>query len=187
MPKRYLSRRAELELEEMLSQLQSKQLQPEQHAERAAEEGVPQQRGLGAWNRLVEQRIQDAMAQGMFDNLHGMGQPLNLNDDAYVPAELRMAFRMLRSNGLAPLWIEINKEIRADIQRLYRFREHVHGRWERLNQIEYRHLRQEYETRIKEINSKILSYNIQAPSVQVHLDMLILDDELDKFDTPPQA
>src|SRR3712207_694600 len=138
---------------------------------------MPHQRGMAAWNGLVEQRILDGMAKGMFDNLQGMGQPLNLDDDAFVPQELKMAFRMLRSSGLAPLWVEMNKEIREDIARLERFRAQVHGRWEDINAIRRQHLRQQYEARIAEINSKILRYNILAPSAQVHITVLIVEEE----------
>lgn len=185
MPRRYLSRRAELELEASLAREEREQAQATSQSSAAAEEDRPQpQHGMNAWNRLVDQRIQDAMAQGLFDNLRGMGQPLNLNDDAFVPQELKMAFRMLRSNGLAPLWIEMNKEIRADIERLQRLLAHVHSRWDCLNTLQREHLRQEYEARIKDINSKVLSYNIMAPSIQVHLHFLIVEDELAKFDNP---
>ncbi len=187
MPRRYLSRRAELELEARLARDERERAQEaaEARSSTTSDEDAPQpQHGMSAWSRLIEQRIQDAMAQGLFDNLRGMGQPLNLDDDAFVPQELKMAFRMLRSNGLAPLWIEMNKEIRADIERLQRFLAHVHSRWDCINAVQREHLRHEYQARIKDINSKILSYNIMAPSAQVHLGLLIVEDELAKFDNP---
>ncbi len=185
MPRRYLSRRAELELEMQLARDKRERTQEAAQSSTASQEDAAQtQRAMSTWNRLVEQRIQDAMAQGLFDNLRGMGQPLNLDDDAFVPQELKMAFRMLRSNGLAPLWIEMNKEIRADIERLQRFLVHVHSDWDCINAIQREHLRHEYEARIKDINNKILSYNIMAPSAHVHLRLLIVQDELARFDNP---
>lgn len=185
MPRRYLSHRAELEVEERLTRDKRERMQgAAQSPPDSEEEACEAQSRINAWNGLVEQRIQDAMAKGLFDNLRGMGQPLNLNDDAFVPQELKMAFRMLRSTGLAPLWIEMNKEIRADIERLQRFLAQVHNHWEQINAIRREHLRHEYEARIKEINSKILSYNILAPSSQVHLSLLLIEDELARFDHP---
>lgn len=142
----------------------------------------PAQRTAGDWRNLVEQRIQDGIERGLFDNLPGAGKPLNLDDDAFVPEEMRMAFRLLRSNGLAPLWVELNKEIRDDLARLERFRMQVRERAPRTNTIQIEHLRNEYAGRVHEINGKILNYNILAPSSQVHLGTLILEDELTKFD-----
>jgi hypothetical protein len=182
MPRRHLDRYAEARLEAMLRQQEQ---EAREQAEQQAQQ--PQQRGMAMWNGLVEQRILDAMAKGMFDNLQGTGQPLNLDDDAFVPLELRMAFRMLRSTGLAPLWVQMNKEIRDDIARMEHFRSYVHGRWERISVIERDHLRQQYIDRINDINGKIINYNIMAPSSQVHMAILIMDEELIKFDHPPSG
>ncbi len=144
--------------------------------------GGPAQHTAAAWRNLVEQRIQDGIERGLFDNLEGTGKPLNLEEDAFVPEDMRMAFRLLRSNGLAPLWVELNKEIRNDIERLTRFRAYVHANVNEINAIKLDHHRKEYVERIEEINAKILNYNILAPSPQVHFAHLILDDELAKFD-----
>ncbi len=192
MPRRYLDRRAEAEIEAMLEAEQ--QAAAESEADRPAEQ--PQRigaakraggrRAAGDWQGLVEQRIQEGMEQGLFDNLRGAGQPLNLDEDRFVPDDMKMAFRMLRSSGLAPLWVDMNKEIREDIARMHRFRAHVHGQWTRISAIEREHRRSEYVQRVKEINSKILSYNIIAPSSSVHIGLLLLDEELGKFDRPDQ-
>lgn len=183
MPRRHLDRYDEARLEAMLR----KQQQEQQAEEQVQDEQQIEQRGMQAWNGLVEQRILDGMAKGMFDNLQGAGKPLNLEDDAFVPLELKMAFRMLRSTGLAPLWVEMNKEIREDLARMHGFRSYAHSRWERTNPIERGHLRQQYCDRINEINGKIINYNILAPSSHVHMALLIVEEELAKFDDLPQA
>ena len=51
---------------------------------------------------LAEKRIEDAVAQGEFDNLPGAGRPLELDDDPLVPEEMRMAHRILK-NADVPL------------------------------------------------------------------------------------
>lgn len=177
MARRHLDRYDEARLEAALRKQQ-------QQAEEHDGEQLSKQHGVVGWNGLVEQRILDGMAKGMFDNLPGMGQPLNLDDDAFVPVELKMAFRMLRSTGLAPLWVQVNKEIRDDIARMEQFRAHVHSRWARLDQIEREHLRRQYADRITEINKKITDYNILAPSSQVHMALLVPHEELATFDQP---
>ena len=194
MPRRYLDRRAEAEIEAMLERERLAQAKADADAAQLAQERRAGQgkraggmrRGPGDWQGLVEQRILDGMEQGLFDNLRGEGKPLNLDEDRFVPDEMKLAFRLLHSSGVAPLWVELNKEIRDDIARMERFRATVHRSWERISAIERDHRRREYLQRIREINSKILSYNIIAPSSQVHFGLLIADDELARFDNPVQ-
>lgn len=154
-------------------------------ADHKAEETTktPANTNLAAWQGLIEQRIQDGLSQGVFDNLPGMGKPLNLWDDAFVPEEMRMGFRLLRSNGLAPLWVEVNREIQEDIARMHRVRDHARERWHRITAIERSNLRQEYARRVQQINDKILKHNILAPSSYVHMALLLAHEELAAFDT----
>lgn len=179
MSRRYLDRYDEARLEALLR----RQRQEEQAAQQQEEQQL-QQHGMAAWNGLVEQRILDGISKGMFDDLAGTGQPLNLEDDAFVPLEMRMAFRMLRSTGLAPLWVQMNKEIRDDLDRLHQFRAYVHRHWNPANSVQHEHMRQQYIDRINDINGKIVNYNILAPSSQVHMATLIIEEELMTFDHP---
>ncbi|WP_312997375.1 DUF1992 domain-containing protein [Leclercia sp.] len=58
----------------------------------------------------AERHILDAQRQGEFDNLPGSGQPLMLDDDSHVPAELRAGYRMLKNAGCLPPELEQRKE-----------------------------------------------------------------------------
>ena len=60
---------------------------------------------------LAEERIQAAMRRGEFDNLPGAGKPLRLDDDPLVPAEVRVANRILKNAGLVPVELEQRREI----------------------------------------------------------------------------
>jgi hypothetical protein len=51
---------------------------------------------------IAEERIQEAMRRGAFDNLPGAGKPLELDDDLLVPPELRIANRILKNAGCVP-------------------------------------------------------------------------------------
>jgi hypothetical protein len=55
---------------------------------------------------IGERRIAEAVSQGEFDRLPGAGRPLELEDDALVPEELRMAYRILRNAGFVPREVE---------------------------------------------------------------------------------
>ncbi|MCQ6281125.1 DnaJ family domain-containing protein [Bacillus sp. EB600] len=48
---------------------------------------------------LAEEKIKQAYKDGEFDNLPGMGKPLNFEDMSGVPEELRMAYRIMKNAG----------------------------------------------------------------------------------------
>jgi hypothetical protein len=51
---------------------------------------------------LAEKKIAEAIERGELDALPGAGRPLDLEDDALVPEELRMAYRILKNAGFVP-------------------------------------------------------------------------------------
>lgn len=51
---------------------------------------------------IAERKIAEAMERGDFDDLPGAGRPLDLSDDALIPEDLRMAYRILKNAGLVP-------------------------------------------------------------------------------------
>ena len=55
---------------------------------------------------LAEKAIQDAIARGELDALPGSGRPLQLDDDALIPEELRLAYRILKNAGCVPAEVE---------------------------------------------------------------------------------
>ncbi|MBI0328113.1 MULTISPECIES: DnaJ family domain-containing protein [Burkholderia] len=61
---------------------------------------------------LVEQRIAAAAARGEFDDLPGAGAPMELDDDLLVPAEVRMANRILKNAGFVPPAVEQLRALR---------------------------------------------------------------------------
>ena len=50
-------------------------------------------------DREIERALQDA------DQLPGVGKPLDLRKDENIPDDMRMAFKVLAENDLAPAWI----------------------------------------------------------------------------------
>ena len=62
-------------------------------------------------HRLVEDRIQKAQDEGVFDNLPGKGEPLNLEDDSTVPEDLRLTFKVLKNAHCLPIEMELRKGI----------------------------------------------------------------------------
>ena len=85
----------------------------------APDSSDPAQR-LQRWETWVDRAIRQAQERGDFDNLPGHGKPLVLDDDPYA-GEWRTAFRALKNAGMAPPWIEANREIvavRAELKAL---------------------------------------------------------------------
>ncbi|WP_312416021.1 DUF1992 domain-containing protein [Pseudescherichia sp.] len=64
-------------------------------------------------DQWAERHIRDAQQQGEFDNLPGTGEPLHLDDDAHVPAELRAGYRLLKNAGCLPPELAQRKEALA--------------------------------------------------------------------------
>ncbi|MDR2140744.1 MAG: DUF1992 domain-containing protein [Deltaproteobacteria bacterium] len=52
---------------------------------------------------VAERKIQEAMAEGQFDNLPGRGQPQNLEDLSGLPEDLRLAYIVLKNSGYTDL------------------------------------------------------------------------------------
>ena len=63
------------------------------------------------FSRIAENRIREALEQGLFENLPGAGQPLNLEEYFNTPEDLRMAFSILKSANCAPAEVELANEI----------------------------------------------------------------------------
>ena len=61
--------------------------------------------------RIAERRIREAMENGEFDNLEGMGKPIAFEDETMIPEDLRMVYRILKNAGCIPPEIELRNEV----------------------------------------------------------------------------
>ena len=69
--------------------------------------------GLMLFDFLAEARIEEAIAQGMLDNLPCAGKPLILADDRLVPEGLRAAYRILMNARCVPPEVDARREVAA--------------------------------------------------------------------------
>ena len=67
---------------------------------------------LRKWETVVDRAIREAEGRGAFDRLPGHGKPLDLAENPYA-GEWAVPFRVLDNAGIAPLWMELNREIVA--------------------------------------------------------------------------
>ena len=66
------------------------------------------------WETVVERLIREGQEAGEFADLPGHGRRLDLTDDS-AAGDMAMAYRILRNAGVAPPWIEADKEVRLDL------------------------------------------------------------------------
>ena len=64
-----------------------------------------------AFERIAEDRIKQAIAEGKFDRLPRAGEPLDLEEYFSTPEDLRMAYSILKNANCAPAEVELLKEI----------------------------------------------------------------------------
>jgi len=66
---------------------------------------------LNIFDRIVEDRIQEAIRNGEFNNLPSEGKPINLDYWASLPEGIRAGYMLLRNAGFVPEEVQLLKEI----------------------------------------------------------------------------
>lgn len=133
-------------------------------------------RYMASFEDLVEERIRKAREKGAFDNLEGFGKPLNLYENPFEPADMRMANKMLKDAGYAPYWVELGKDVDAALEafgeEIEKFKRYVtvvlnggpvssitRRRFEQKKALFY----EEMKGRLEQLNKKIDNYNYHCP------------------------
>ena len=129
------------------------------------------------WERLVDRQIREAMEAGKFDDLPYRGEHLPAADDTYA-GEWALAFHVLKNAGVAPPWIEADKEVRALLAR----RDVLVDRAGRSSIPGRQRDRAELERVVAEANAAIARVNAEAPTDAQHRRPLRLADELARYD-----
>ncbi|HKV40054.1 MAG TPA: DUF1992 domain-containing protein [Blastocatellia bacterium] len=102
------------------------------------------------FDKVVEDKIREAMANGEFDNLAGRGKPLNLDDYFSTPEDLRATYSVLKTAGVLPPEVTVLREIESLKDDLGRT----------TNEHERAGIR-------KSINNKVLGYNLMMEHYRV--------------------
>ncbi len=129
----------------------------------------------------VNKQIEEAMERGEFSDLPGKGKPLKLDANPFLTPQTRMANRLLKENGFAPRWVELEKEIKKEKAQLERVFTNLKARRERLAAIvqQYPHRREiisrtfeqeraraiaQYSEKLENLNRKIQRVNLLMPT-----------------------
>jgi len=124
-------------------------------------EGRPQT--AHSWESLVERQIREAMEAGAFEDLPHRGERLPIDDDT-AAGEWAMAHRMLRNAGMAPPWIESDKEARRLMSEL----EAAIERAPRTSRLSRARLRTQVARIVADANRAIERVNAEAPTALQH-------------------
>jgi Domain of unknown function (DUF1992) len=115
------------------------------------------------WESLIERQIREAMDEGAFEELPYQGQPLPL-EDISAAGDRALAFHVLRNAGVAPPWIEADKEVRA----LLAERDVLLARAAGAGPVARPRLRRDLERIVASANRAIARLNVEAPTERQH-------------------
>jgi DnaJ family protein C protein 28 len=141
---------------------------------------------MDKYEPLIDRMIRESMDRGEFDDLPGSGQPIDLSENPYEKPELRSVHRLLKNAGFAPAWIEERKDIDAEFQRLYAIVQRAHSLYDsKAGDVRWQRALKEFREHIEELNQRIRLYNLKAPAIGFHrqvidIDSLIADLEKEK-------
>jgi len=124
---------------------------------------------MDIFRKIAEERIKEAIEKGMFDDLPGKGKPIHLEDETWIPEDLRIAYRLLKKANFLPPEIELRKEI-VSLRRLI---DTIDNDKERLR-------------RLRELNFKIMKLNlIREKPLTLDDECRIIEGLLIRHDTSP--
>jgi DnaJ family protein C protein 28 len=150
------------------------------------------------WEDWIDQQIREAQERGEFDDLPGMGKPLDLTPNPFAQ-ERELEFKVLKDAGFAPEWIELDKAIRG---RLAQARTSLSRRWvwraERLRELSdepaawaevererthggWQQAIVEFREEVTAINDDIANLNLKVPGPQFQRRRINSDQEIERL------
>lgn len=152
----------------------------------------------------ANKQIEAAMKRGEFSNLPGNGKPLQLDTNPYLTPQARTANRLLKANGFAPRWVELEKEIRQEKAQLEKILINLKARRERLAALISEQPRrreaihqifeterarglERYREKLEAVNRKIQRVNLLMPTRNRQYPLLNATEAVQRFaDTCPE-
>jgi DnaJ family protein C protein 28 len=136
---------------------------------------------------IAERKIQQALEEGLFDNLPGHGKPLDLSANPFEPPGMGAINRLLRHNRVLPPWVMLEQEIEASralaLATLARWDAAAEGLRETPDYPQARAAaRTAYEKHMRVTNDMVLKYNYSSPFALRAPIPLMLKARLREFD-----
>ncbi len=153
------------------------------------------QRMVTEYRDLIEDLIEDGRRRGLFDDLSGSGQPLDLEQNVFE-GSATLANKLLKDNDLRPVWLARRVDV---VEKIDALRGEIGRHWARYRAafdaaqgdghrpaltIGWDDLCRRWETAIVALNKEIDGYNLKRPASQLEIFKLRLDDELKRAGAP---
>jgi hypothetical protein len=137
------------------------------------------------WRLLAERRIEEAMEEGVFDNLPHRGSTLCLDDDLHIPEEHRMAARVLKNSNTPPSSALLREAVHDARREAENTLQHLAAEYQRMAAAGSHHhkglsewrlrARATYRQQLEAVNLAVLKANMQAPfaagaDITVHIE-----------------
>ncbi len=90
---------------------------------------------MEAFRIIAERRINQAISDGSLTFEQWKDKPLVLEDDSFVPAELKMAYKLLKNSGYLPQEIVDRKEVQR-LEELIASTEDEHVRLQQMRKLD---------------------------------------------------
>jgi hypothetical protein len=140
----------------------------------------------------IDQLIEEARAEGKFDNLTGSGRPLSLDDDSQAGDNV-LTYRIMKNNHVLPPELMRAREAREEQERINqdiaRFKnQHMlllkkRNLSQEAREAQNRRLEQvieRYRSELQKLNSKILTVNLTAPA-SVHMQTINIEEQVTRL------
>jgi hypothetical protein len=121
---------------------------------------------MNFFERIAENRILEAMEAGEFDDLEGMGQPLNLEDDRHIPPELRMAYKILKNAHCLPPELELRREV-VTLQDLVASMEDEAEKLKQMRRLNFLMMKLSL---IRPVSAQVLEHDLYTPKILERLE-----------------
>ncbi len=142
------------------------------------------------WGKLVEERLQEAFAEGKFANLPGKGKPLDLEEDPLADPALWMARHILRNSGMSLPWVEERRRIEAllaeataELARSWAAYCDSRGGEQPspLAELRWQKAVGAFREQVSALNRRIRAYNLTVPHVRFQRCLIVVEREVERI------
>lgn len=125
------------------------------------------------WETGVDIAIRKAMEAGEFDNLPGQGQPLDLGIDPNTPADMQLAYKIMKQNNIAPDWIVHGKSLAAKLDSWHSRLSAAHKAYTKSNNVVvWLAAKDKLQEDAEKLNREIMAHNLKLPAGLPHRALL---------------
>ncbi len=134
------------------------------------------------WETGVDIAIRKAMEAGEFDNLPGEGQPIDLSIDPYAPADMQLAFKIMKQNGIAPDWIVQGKTLQAKLESWQSRLKAAHKAYKTSKNVAvWFDTREKLGEDAAKLNKEIVAFNLKLPTGFTHQPLINMERAIERL------